>query len=296
MRRLLSALALAALPAVTVGCGYGAGEPSRGVSLLVTRDFGARELGERRNVDPPGGETVMRLLQRHFDVKTRYGGGFVSSIAGVAGGQERGRPLDWFFFVNGVESERGAAAVALADGDRVWWDRRDWGAASSVAAVVGSFPEPLRDGARLRCARGAQAACAVAAARLRAAGVHATRAARLPRVLVGRWRALRGDPAAALLERGPSASGIYARPAADGRRITVLDERGRPAQVLGAGAGLVAATRRGSEQPTWIVTGTDGRGLLAAARALRARALGGRFALALAGDRGIRVPEAGGRG
>ena len=33
----------------------------------------------------------MRLLQRNFEVKTRYGGGFVQSIDGVAGGREGGR-------------------------------------------------------------------------------------------------------------------------------------------------------------------------------------------------------------
>ena len=39
----------------------------------------------------PGAETVMSLLQRHFKVTTRYGGGFVESIDGHTGGVESPR-------------------------------------------------------------------------------------------------------------------------------------------------------------------------------------------------------------
>ena len=51
----------------------------------------------------------MRLLQRKYDVKTRYGGGFVQEIDGVAGGREDGRRVDWFYYVNGIEATVGAA-------------------------------------------------------------------------------------------------------------------------------------------------------------------------------------------
>ena len=57
----------------------------------------------------------MRLLQRGFEVETRYGGAFVQEIDGVGGGRRGGRPVDWFFYVNGIEAEtrrRGAAARA----------------------------------------------------------------------------------------------------------------------------------------------------------------------------------------
>ena len=50
---------------VAAGCGLGAGDSQDGgATVTVTRDFGARELGTG-SVDPiPGGETVMRMLQR----------------------------------------------------------------------------------------------------------------------------------------------------------------------------------------------------------------------------------------
>ena len=88
----------------------------------------------------------MRLLQRNYDVETRYGGGFVQEIDGVAGGRESGRPADWFYYVNGIEAPVGAAERRVAAGERVWWDHHAWEAAQRVPAVVGSFPEPFLTG------------------------------------------------------------------------------------------------------------------------------------------------------
>ena len=134
--------------------------------MTVTRDFGTREVGTG-SADPiPGGETVMRMLQRDFDVETRYGGGFVQQINGIAGGREDGRPVDWFYYVNGILADDGAAAHKLAAGDDVWWDHHDWGASADVRAVVGAFPEPFLSGVggkrlpvRLDCADAAADAC-----------------------------------------------------------------------------------------------------------------------------------------
>jgi len=111
------------------------------------------------------------------------------------------------------------------------------------------------------------------------------------RVVVGPWVAARGDHALRQIEAGPARSGVYARPSADGRRIVALDARGRPVRTLGAGTGLVAATRAGDEPPVWAVTGTDDAGVAAAARSLTARALGRRFAVAIAGGRRVALPE-----
>ena len=87
----------------------------------------------------------MRVLDRNAEIETRYGGGFVQSIDGLAAVEEAGAgPSDWFFYVNGVESEIGAADYPLHGGERIWWDYRDWGAAMRVPAVVGSWPEPFR--------------------------------------------------------------------------------------------------------------------------------------------------------
>jgi len=112
------------------------------------------------------------------------------------------------------------------------------------------------------------------------------------RVLVGAWPDLRRDAAAAQIERGPKASGVYARMSADGGTLTALDGRGVVAQRLGPGTGLIAATQAPEQQPTWIVTGTDAAGLAAAVRAFQAgeSALSDKFALAVSDDRPIALP------
>lgn len=302
-----SALALAALAVAASGCGVGAGERAEGVSMVVTRDFGATGLGAVRDDETPGGETVMRFLQRRFDVRTRHGGGFVQSIDGLAGGREDGRPVDWFYYVNGIEAGEGAAATKLHPGDRVWWDRHAWGAAMGVPAVVGSFPEPFRSGTggkrfpvQVTCAPGAGDACEEAKRRLEAAGVRfGTAAFGSPpgeltlRVVVGTWSEVRRDLVAGPLERGPGMSGVFARPSRDGRTVALLDDRGRTRRTLGAGAGLVAATRLRQRSPTWVLTGTDAAGVLGAARALTARTLRNHFAVAVDGGRPLRLPVEG---
>jgi hypothetical protein len=310
VRRLAALLAALALAPALGACGLGAGEGTEEVSLVVTRDFGASTLGSASAKDTAGGETVMRFLQRRFDVRTRFGGGFVQAIEGVSGGREDGRPVDWFYYVNGIEAEEGAAAMRLHAGDRVWWDRHDWGAAMGVPAVVGSFPEPFRSGAegkrlptQVVCTDGAGVACEEAKQRLADAGVKvgtaglgASGGSEVLRVLVGPWASVRADAIARRLERGPDVSGVFARPEAGGRRLTILDPRGRTAAELGARAGLVAATRLREQRPTWLVTGTDAAGALSAARALDERALRNHFALAYDGSRALRVPtEAGSR-
>jgi hypothetical protein len=294
--------------AALAGCGLGAGERTGRISVVVTRDFGHRPLpGSPATVDAPGGETAMRALQREFPVKTRYGGGFVQSIAGLAGGRGGGRPVDWFFYVNGIEAPKGAASTRVHRGDVVWWDRHDWGEAMRVPAVVGAFPEPFRHGrdgkrlpVRLECTQGSDAACTAVQRRLADQGVLAAEAPfgalagkETLRVLVGLWPAVREHSGARQLERGPQASGVYARPAPDGRRISVLDPRGRVVRTLFAGTGLIAATSTEDLPPTWIVTGTDAAGLRMAARNLTPDALHDRFAVALADDLPIALPQVG---
>lgn len=300
-----TALAVLLLAAGLAGCGIGAGERDTDARVLVTRDFGTRELGARIVQDAPESETVLRLLERSFEVRTRYGGGFVQAIDGVAGGREDGEPVDWFFYVNGVESDAGAAEVDVHDGDRIWWDRRDWSASAHVPAVVGSFPEPFAHGAEgkryplvLECADDVERACDEVSERLSALGAIPSRRTlgtgvgeRTLRVVVGTWADLDDDQTLERIDRGPAHSGVYARfadPA--GRRLELLDASGEAVRALGAGAGLVAATRFEDGGPTWAITGTDVAGVDAAAAALDERSLARRYALALDGSRAIGLP------
>jgi len=309
VRRAALLLALAVLAVLGLaGCGLGeeeSGGRAEGVTLRITEDFGSERVTRASEARVPPGDTVMRLLGRRVDTDTRYGGTFVQALDGRAGGRQDGRPVDWFYYVNGIEAEVGAAEFRLSPGDRVWWDLHDWGEAMRIPAVVGSFPEPFLSGyrgkripVRVECARGVVRECDEVEERLERAGVEKTSRSILSqrdeggvlRVLVGQWRDLRLDPTAQQIGRGPQASGVYARFAADGRRLEVLDPRGRVARELTQGAGLIAATRRGEGQPVWVVTGTDAVGLAAAAAALDESLLAQRFAIAIENGQAVPAP------
>jgi hypothetical protein len=297
---LLSALALA-------GCGLGAGSKPSAVSLLVTSGFGARVLHAPGPLKVEGQETAMSLLQRNYDVITSDGGGFVQSVDGVADGHEAGQPVDWFYYVNGVEATKGADATNVRSGDRIWWDRHDWSQTEGVPAVVGSFPEPFlhgvegeRPAVHVECAAVAGYACRTVTARLRALGITPTTGSiagtanpNALRVLVAPWASIGGRLGAQSLEHSPRASGVYARFSADGGELSLLDDEGHAAKTLTAGAGLIAATRDGEDPPVWLVTGTDGQGVERAARAFDQRTLENRFAVGLSASGAVPLPDEG---
>jgi hypothetical protein len=286
------------------GCGLGAGPAPSAVGLLVTRDFGARVLRQSGSPTVHGEETAMSLLMRNGSVSTRFGGGFVQSIDGLAGGQEGGEPVDWFYYVNGVQAGRGAAATKLHPGDHVWWDRHDWSQTEQVPAVVGSFPEPFLNGlagkrlpVRVDCAVVGAGACRTVGARLHAdgvpvftAGISSSGEPLTLHVLVGPWTSIQGDLSAQTIEGGPRASGVYARLSHNGRTLTALDGRGHSTHTLGPGAGLIAATRHGEDAPVWVVTGTDARGVDLAAQAFDTATLQHRFAVAVTSMGAIALP------
>jgi hypothetical protein len=304
VRRAAAIALVLGVAAAASGCGLGAGKKPSGTKLTITRDFGAKQLRELDAPKVAGNETVMRLLQRNAKVSTRYGGGFVQSIDGLAGGRRGGRPVDWFYYVNGVEASKGAAATGLRAGDRVWWDRHDWSAAMRVPAVIGSFPEPFVHGiggrrlpVRVECATPGSDPCKQVSKRLASydvpvaiGGLLTAHVEETLRILVGPWTAIGQDHAIDGLESGPGESGVYARVARDGRSIAALDADGHTARTLGAGTGLVAATAIGDERPTWVVTGTDEAGVASAARAFEEGTLSNRFALAVSDDLPVSLP------
>jgi hypothetical protein len=282
-----TALLLAALAAA--GCGLGPGAAVGGVELTVTREFGSIPLREDA-VEARESDTVMRVLEGSASISTRYGGGYVQSIDGVEEAERGGRPYDWFFYVDGVESPIGAADYALKGSERIWWDYRDWSATNHVPAVVGSWPAPFADGyegerhpVTLAC-EGGGGACGRVRAALAGAGVEvaAGSPAGAIRVLVGPWARLRSDPAAALIEAGPAESGVYADFARRGGdyELTGLDPAGEPARRFGPAAGLVAATRRYEGPPVWVVTGATSAGVQAAAGLLDIAKLRDHYAVA----------------
>ena len=121
-------------------------------------------------------DTVMRVLERNAEISTRYGGGFVQSIEGLEAERARRPPLDWFFYVNGVEStgRRRRLPAARRRGDLVGLPRlvrrrcgcRPWSAPgrsrSSAATTASAHPVAVE------CLGGGAAPAARSRERLRA--------------------------------------------------------------------------------------------------------------------------------
>jgi Domain of unknown function (DUF4430) len=284
------------------GCGVGAAPTA--VQLVVTRDFGSHGLRSSGPLKAGANETVMSLLRANDAVNIVSGGHIVDGIDGISSGQQAGQSLDWFYYVNGVETPRGAAATAVNPGDHVWWDLHDWSQAEKVPAVVGSFPEPFLNGiegkrlpVRIECAAASGYACRTVIARLRALGVPAAVAAigsggapETLRVMVAPWGHLEAALAQSL-QVGPRANGVYARFSANGRKLALLDQDGLTTQTLATGAGLIAATAQVKEAPVWVITGTDGAGMELAARSFDQATLKDRFAVAITPSSAIALPQ-----
>ncbi len=303
VRRASLAVTAGALCLLLSGCGLGAGSAPTGVQLTISEGFGASVLSASP-VKVAGEATVMRLLMGSYHVATRYGGGFVESIDGISGGEEAGEPVAWFYYVNGVEAPKGAAATIVHPGDHIWWDRHDYSQAEDTPAVVGSYPEPFLSGyggrrypVRIECASVTSYACRTATARLRALGVPAAIAAigggsepEVIQLIVGPWKSVVIDPGTQSIEDGPAKSGVYARFSPGGSSLTLLDANGRAVRTLHAGAGLIAATRQAEEAPVWVITGTDEAGLDRAAGALDEQTLEDHFAVAVAPQGSVPLP------
>src|SRR3954454_13787360 len=293
--------ALLLLAAVVVaGCGKADVPTGGSVTVTVSQDFGSSRLAPTKQTSAARQETVMTLLEKNFEVTSS--GNAVEEIGGVAGGEDGGKPVGWYYFVNGIAGEQGASQRKLYAGDRIWWDRHS---RVRVPAVVGAFPEPFRSGLdgkklpiRLVCLGAAEdRSCDEVETRLKEAGINGLARSNLEsspgevvRILVGKWSDMRRDIAARTLEQGPSVSGVFARPDATGTKIELLDAAGDVGRTLGAASGLVAATRYKDDRPTWMITGTDDVGVAAAAAAISEEMLANRFALAIEGGRGVALP------
>jgi hypothetical protein len=289
-----TALALLLAALAVAGCGLGPGEEVGSVELSVTREFGAEPVVED-SVEAKESDTVMRVLEGSAAIETRYGGGYVKSIEGTEETQRGGDPYDWFFFVDGIESPVGAAEYPLRGGERIWWDFRDWKATNHVPAVVGSWPAPFTDGyegerhpVAVEClGGGVGGACENVEAALQREGVRLAKGSPdgAIRVLVGSWAALRSDSTAALLERGPAASGVYAEfePGEGGYRLLGLDADGDAVRRFPPDTGLVAATRELEGPPVWLVSGLTPAAVQAAADRLDADDLRDHYAVAVEG-------------
>jgi hypothetical protein len=289
------AIAACVLAIAIGGCGFGAGEKKAGgVELRVTRNFGqADTFADSKKTSVRESDTVMRFLQSGHKVTTRFGGGFVQSIDGLAGNQSAEH--DWFYYVNGSEASVGAADYKLQPGDVVQWDHHDWAATQHVPAIVGAFPQPFVHGltgkrlpTRLACEDDNSRACRTVGDKLAQYGVNATSSSisapvskESLRVIVAKFSSARQVLAARALTKGPATTGVYAKFDPAGSTLSLLDPAGTVVRTAPPGTGLIAATQQAEQPVTWLITGVDDAGVARAADAIGPMALRNAFAVAV---------------
>jgi hypothetical protein len=142
MRKALLLVLLVALccPTACTVESEGTTEENITVRVVATLDFGDEVLVDNTISVAPG-TCAMDAVRQVADVGTKYGGGFVQSVNGI----ESGKPaeLDWFFFLNGFMSNKGAANCRVRDGDLIQLDFHDWRFRTFIPATIGAFPETL---------------------------------------------------------------------------------------------------------------------------------------------------------
>lgn len=313
LRSLIVAAAGLLAAAVLAGCGLGAGNAPSGASMTVTEDFGAKKVLSLSKPKVNGSETVMSLLRRNANVSTEYDGGFVSSIDGHA--EAHSKAFDWFYYVNGEEAGKGAAETNVHSGDHIWWDLHNWSQSDHIPAVVGSFPAPFSTGLGgkrlpvvLECAVPHSEPCDAVSHRFDSLGIVGGFAAvgtvgevseeDSLKVLIGTWAQLQHTAVAQAILKGPAGGGVYVRILHGGGEFALLNDEGVVTRKLGAGAGMIAASRYTASSPVWMVTGTTPAGVQRAAAHFNSASLDGHFAIAISpsGTAGsvIALPDTGG--
>ena len=275
------------------GCAPPAGAPADAAgdaSLWVTRDFGAEDLF-CSEVSVMQNKSVLAHLQEHLQVETEYGGGFVNAINGLRSGYsgKAGKDrhaVDWFYYVNGILTDQGAAAYVPVPGNVIWWDFRSWGDLAFTPAVVGAFPQPFsggsgdKDGETLILAGGGcgkwaeQLACFLEEAGAQSVEVapylETSVSSRSRMVLVvAFWEELCRSSFWEGIQQHRERTGWFAELTPG--RFYPLDEHGRRKnEGFGekTGAILATGTGLGDPYPLWLVTATDAEGLAASVDAL----------------------------
>ncbi|ARU59804.1 hypothetical protein CBW65_01105 [Tumebacillus avium] len=288
--------------------------PTGSFNMFVTHNFGGASVFNQ-NTPYYKGDSLMDVMHDNLEVTTKYGGGFVNSINGVASGYTdksifTRKKRDWFYFVNGAVAGVGADAYSPQNGDSVWWDYHDWsGSGSNTPSVVGSYPHPFTvgyNGARpgtviYYSGKHADDANRLASA-LRGLGAGNVRTSEYSNqnlienntnvILLGTWPELQPESSVQDLFSSPTRTGIYAT-VEDGA-VQLLDytgdESGQSGQALIAATG----TGNGDTTPTWLLIGVDEPALDAAVNTLVSSSgkLRGKIGVVLSNGAAVGVPVA----
>lgn len=282
------------------------------VDLFVTSDYGRKKMFGK-TVGLVLDEVGMEVMFRNLDIQTAYGGGFVNSINGLESGytfftgSER-KKYDWFYWVNGILAPVGVAEYRPVPGDVIWWDYHDWSTTMFIPAVIGSYPQPFKNGfggknpgtvimyapdyaagaGRLKKSLEARGVSRVDVAEYDPAAI---KAPQKHYILLGSWQELAGK--SDFLQDVNTKNklvGFYIK-FQDGE-LKALDHKGKTISSHPLAGAVCACGSPGSICSVWLVTGTDRQGVELALDTMlnRPEALREHFGAVITKDGVINVP------
>lgn len=248
--------------------------------LYLSRDFG-RETLDSRQVKLNTADSLLDYMQEEWQISTGFGGGFVQGIDGLESANRTGKRSDWFFYVNGVGSPVGADQIKPSPGSVVWWDYHLWYSGPGQSAVIGCYPQPLKNSGViiLTTQRWMQLALQCQEA-MGISGIYPVEIADLsqntslldrptaPVMVIGPWTDLQENSYLKKWNEAYRRNGSSIHFTADG--IDLLGTDGKVQQTLGEGTGVIVASSPGlgDNNPMWLIAGVDDQGVKEAARIL----------------------------
>lgn len=249
------------------------------IKVIVTKDFGKEKLLEAKVNFKKNMSVMDALLLAGADVKTSYGGGFVSGINGLLTdtGGVSGVRKDWFYYVNGIFADVGALDYEPKPGEIIWWDYHPWKLSQGIPAVVGCFPEPFLHGFRgqvkkttIMCGSGETELAIKLKESMKDYGILRVDVQEInaemltqregPTILIGEWEKLKDIAWMKELNNAYKKNGTFIHFTESS--IELLDYQGEGVKKLQGSAGVIVATGEGSgdDSPLWLISGTDRRG------------------------------------
>jgi hypothetical protein len=272
------------------GCEVNKNEENTGgkIQLIISKDFG-KETIFKKKVDYKNNITVMDILfDAGADIKTSYGGSFISGINGLLSdsGGVTGERKDWFYYVNGIFADVGVLDYFLEPGEVVWWDYHPWKMAMGGAtAVVGFFPEPFLHGymgkkykTYLMSFPEEKDMAQNLKEKLNTFGVKEIEIVDVkedllkerkgPTIFLGEWEKLKKIDFVKEINSNYKKNGTSLH--FTDNTLELLDYKGNVAKVIQEKAGIIAALGEGSGDvcPLWIISGIDSEGFSAAVNVL----------------------------
>jgi hypothetical protein len=259
------------------------------VRIVISRDFG-QKIFTYKTIKITENNDALSVLKQAALVETGFGGGFVYGIDGLrtsssSEGEQKG---DWFYYVNGLEANTGAADYPLFNGDIEQWDFHSWNFRHMIPAVIGHFPQPFVNGSRGKASSTLvvyqtdfQEQANNIAVFLSKSGVRSIKTIEVDRLTEEDKQSnnlivLAGQQDSLVLElnRQWKHLGFFAY-FENGSLITI-DEAGKDKAEYRQNAGLVQATQNpwnpngigADENTVWVITGCDEAGLNSAVNCL----------------------------